>query len=213
MNIYEKLQTCRVDLQNMNLKKTGSNPHLKLKYYELGDFIPEINKLLLKHKLMSKIDFTDVSTLTIIDTEKPESTIEFVSPSAGAVLKNCHDVQNMGASQTYMRRYLYMNAFEIVEHDDLDGTLGQDAPPPKKPTPPTTPPTAKPETPPTGVKLISDAQRKRLFAIAKGDEALLRVICAKCGYESTKDISMADYNTICDLVESNEVKPPFGGGK
>jgi hypothetical protein len=43
---------------------------------------------------------------------------------SSAALKGCHDVQNLGAVQTYLRRYLWTNAFEIVEHDALDATTG-----------------------------------------------------------------------------------------
>ena len=43
-----------------------------------------------------------------------------------ADLKGCHSVQNLGAVQTYTRRYLYITAFEIVEHDALDATTGID---------------------------------------------------------------------------------------
>jgi hypothetical protein len=45
---------------------------------------------------------------------------------SSAALKGCHDVQNLGAVQTYLRRYLWTNAFEIVEHDALDATTGED---------------------------------------------------------------------------------------
>ena len=31
--------------------------------------------------------------------------------------------QNLGASQTYLKRYLYQNCFEIVESDILDATM------------------------------------------------------------------------------------------
>jgi hypothetical protein len=41
---------------------------------------------------------------------------------ASANLKGCHEIQNLGAVQTYQRRYLYVLAFEIVEHDVLDLT-------------------------------------------------------------------------------------------
>jgi hypothetical protein len=33
-------------------------------------------------------------------------------------------VQNLGAVISYLRRYLWVNAFEIVEHDALDATTG-----------------------------------------------------------------------------------------
>jgi hypothetical protein len=39
----------------------------------------------------------------------------------------------LGAVQTYLRRYLWVNAFEISEHDALDAVMGSDAP--KKPEP------------------------------------------------------------------------------
>jgi hypothetical protein len=37
-----------------------------------------------------------------------------------ASLKGCHEVQNLGAVETYIRRYLYQTAFEIVEADELN---------------------------------------------------------------------------------------------
>ena len=52
----------------------------------------------------------------------------FTSPMSSASLKGCHDVQNLGAVQTYLRRYLWTNAFEIVEHDALDAVMGKDEP-------------------------------------------------------------------------------------
>ena len=44
-----------------------------------------------------------------------------------AALKGCHPVQNLGASQTYLRRYLWTTAMGIVEHDALD-SVKQEAP-------------------------------------------------------------------------------------
>jgi len=52
------------------------------------------------------------------------TSVMFTSPMSSAALKGCHDVQNLGAVQTYLRRYLWTNAFEIVEHDALDATMG-----------------------------------------------------------------------------------------
>jgi hypothetical protein len=42
-----------------------------------------------------------------------------------AQLKGCHEVQNIGAVETYQRRYLYTTALELLEHDVLDATTGQ----------------------------------------------------------------------------------------
>lgn len=141
MNLYEKLQQARVELQNYNLKKSGKNTFSNYTYYELGDFLPTINKICMEKKLFTQVSFNpECATLTIRDTEKPETIIEFTSPMAEAQIKGCHPVQNLGAVETYQRRYLYMAAFEIVEHDALDATAAPEPPKPapRKASPPTT---------------------------------------------------------------------------
>jgi hypothetical protein len=127
MNIYEKLQTCRVELQNMKFKKSGKNTFSNYDYFELQDFLPKINELFQRHKLFSQVSFDkDLATMTITNAEKPEEKLTFTSPMATAQLKGCHEIQNLGAVQTYQRRYLYVAALEIVEHDALDATTGKE---------------------------------------------------------------------------------------
>ena len=127
MNIYEKLQTMRVKLQNMNVKKTGENKFAGYKYYELGDILPPINLLMLEHKVAAVVTFgNEHAVLELVNSEKPEERICFSSPMAGATLKGAHDIQNLGAVETYQRRYLYMTAFEVVENDFFDATQGKD---------------------------------------------------------------------------------------
>lgn len=127
MNIYEKLQTARVGLQKLNLKKTGKNKFSGYSYYELGDFLPAINQLMLDNKFTGVVNFCgDVARLTLVNCEKPEETIVFESPMKEATLKGAHPIQNLGAVETYSRRYLYMAAFEIVESDAIDNSKGAD---------------------------------------------------------------------------------------
>ena len=121
MNVYEKLQKARVELQNKRLSKSGFNNFSKYAYFELSDFLPTINQICLDLKLMTQTSFThDMATLKIINTEKPEEVIEFTSPMASVQMKGCHEMQNIGAAETYQRRYLLVTAFEIVENDVLD---------------------------------------------------------------------------------------------
>ena len=125
MNIYEKLQEARVELQGMNLKKSGKNSFAQYDYYELADFMPHINRIMLEKKLTGLCSFTeDLASLTLVNSEKPEERIVFTSPMSKANLKGCHEVQNLGAVETYQRRYLYITAFEIVETDLLDTLTG-----------------------------------------------------------------------------------------
>ena len=125
-NIYSKMQKARCEFQEKPLKKSGHNKFAGYHYFELGDFLPTINALLEKYNLCSHMDFgKEVATLTIINAENPEERLEFKSPMSEATLKGCHAVQNLGAVQTYLRRYLWVNAFEIVESDGLDATSGK----------------------------------------------------------------------------------------
>jgi hypothetical protein len=131
MSIYKKLQEARLMLQNTQLKKSGHNKFAGYYYFELGDFLPEIQTICSKLGLCGMISFTpEMAYLNIHDTED-DSFTTFTSPMSSAALKGCHDVQNLGAVQTYLRRYLWVNAFEIVEHDALDATLGADDKPVK----------------------------------------------------------------------------------
>lgn len=121
MNVYEKLQKARIQLQSTKMKKSGHNKFAGYQYFELGDFLPEINKLFAELKLCSIVSFgKDLAELKVINIEKPEEVVTFTSPMAEANLKGCHPIQNLGAVETYNRRYLYVTALEIVEHDALD---------------------------------------------------------------------------------------------
>lgn len=121
MSIYRKLQEARIKLQNTTLKKSGKNKFAGYEYFELGDFLPAIQNICKEHGLCGVISYThEEATLRIYDVDDPVGNIAFTSPMSSASLKGCHDVQNLGAVQTYLRRYLWTNAFEIVEHDALD---------------------------------------------------------------------------------------------
>jgi hypothetical protein len=63
--------------------------------------------------------------MEIVNTDKPEEKVLVTSPMSTAALKGCHEVQNLGAVQTYIRRYLWVAALEIVEHDALEATTGK----------------------------------------------------------------------------------------
>ena len=131
-NIYSKMQKARCEFQEKPLKKSGHNKFAGYHYFELGDFLPTINSLLEKYNLCSNISFdNEMATLTIVNAENTDEKLVFTSPMSNANLKGCHDVQNLGAVQTYLRRYLWVNAFEIVESDGLDATTGKDDKPSK----------------------------------------------------------------------------------
>jgi hypothetical protein len=125
-SVYSKLNQARTELQRRKLAKTGHNKFAGYKYFELGDFLPTVQEIFAQVGLCGIVSYgADAATLTIVDVEAPDATsIVISSPMSSAALKGAHDIQNLGAVQTYLRRYLWVTAMEIVEHDELDATLG-----------------------------------------------------------------------------------------
>ena len=143
MKVYKKLVEARLKLQGMELSKSGHNKFAGYRYFELGDFLPAIQTIFKEVGLVDAISFTqDLATMIIYDVDDG-SSITFTSPMGSAQLKGCHEVQNIGAVETYQRRYLYVTALAIVEHDALDATTGGTTPDPK---PSKAEPKVKPDT-------------------------------------------------------------------
>ncbi len=127
LNLFQKLQMARVELQEMKLKKSGHNKFAGFSYYELSDFLPAINLICNHVGLFTAISFeTDYATLKIYDCEDMDRFIEFKSPMKEIQQKGCNDIQSLGSVETYSRRYLYLTAFEIVENDFSDAVVGKD---------------------------------------------------------------------------------------
>jgi hypothetical protein len=122
MSVHSKLMNARIRLQNTQLKKTGHNKFAGYYYFELGDFLPQVQEIFHQVGLCGYISFdTTIATLTIVDFED-NSQITITSPMVEANLKGAHPIQNLGAVETYTRRYLWVSAMEIVEHDALDSS-------------------------------------------------------------------------------------------
>ena len=123
MNVYQKLNAARAKFHSIELKKSGHNKFAGYKYFELGDFIIPALEIFKEFGLTGIISFgKETADLRIVNNEKPEEVIVIESPMSSAALKGCHEVQNLGAVQTYLRRYLWVAALEIVEHDALDSS-------------------------------------------------------------------------------------------
>lgn len=122
-NIYQKMSAVRVIMQGRLSRKSGVNPEAGFTYFELKDFIPEANRLFNEAGMLpvfrmrrAENGFFEAS-LEIVNTEKTEETIMFTLP---VIVSNGIGMQAIGASDTYARRYLYMNALEITENDQID---------------------------------------------------------------------------------------------
>lgn len=160
MSVYLKLMRARVRLNQTELKKSGHNKFAGYRYFELGDFLPTVQAIFLDLKLAGVVSFEDAAArLVVLDVENPADQIVFSSPVSTAELKGCHPVQNLGAVQTYTRRYLWTMALEIVEGDALDSTVGMEPPPKPKAEP-------KPEPKPEATNLAGQEGEWQLIVEA-----------------------------------------------
>lgn len=191
MSVYKKLQEARILLQNTKLNKSGKNKFAGYEYFELGDFLPQIQNICKNVGLCGMVSFTvDNAYLTIHETEG-DGFVTFTSPMSSAALKGCHDVQNLGAVQTYLRRYLWTNAFEIVEHDALDATTGG-IEPVKKPEP-------KPVPLPTG-----EVKAKPPIVGAKGEWQITAPAKPEGDTKEWLDLIKSASHMLLDLTADEE---------
>lgn len=126
MTVYQKLNAARLEFHGMKLEKSGHNKFAGYKYFELGDFLIPAMQVFQKHGLCGVVSFgPEMAQMEVVNVEKPDEKIVFSSPMGSAQLKGCHEVQNIGAVETYQRRYLWVAALEIVEHDAIDSAEPQ----------------------------------------------------------------------------------------
>lgn len=131
-NIYQKLNEGRQILKSKTLKGSGKNEYAGFTYVELGDILPTITKIENDLHYITTISYDrDLAYARVINIDNPQDYITFTCPMSTANLKGCHEVQNLGAVQTFIRRYMYFTIYEVVEQDILDETVGKDEKPEK----------------------------------------------------------------------------------
>jgi hypothetical protein len=148
-NIFKKLARARVIIANCEMKKSGKNQRVGWSYFELQDIIPPMLKVFDEIGLIGIEGHEDPVidpntgiqvvpekyTLKIYNTDRMEDKpIVFTKKQADARTQSQLPIQAVGSESTYMRRYLWMDALEIVENDIIDNTAGMEGSEPVKPT-------------------------------------------------------------------------------
>ena len=114
-SVMKKLQKSRVDWQSKPRKKSGFNKFQNFKYFVLKDILPTVNEIFNKNGLYSQYNLTkDYAELIITDS----STGDYLIYRIPVQKLDNPTMQNIGAINTYSKRYLYMNALEIEEDED-----------------------------------------------------------------------------------------------
>lgn len=138
--LNESIISIRVNLQNSNLKKSGINKFAGFEYFELSDFLPRVNELMLEENVNDRFYIKDeYAYLELIKgDEKQEYTMPFErfetpvnikidsKTKETREVKSMQDIQYLGALNTYYKRYLYLNAFGITDGEVIDSMNNED---------------------------------------------------------------------------------------
>lgn len=146
-NLNESIISIRVKLQNAKLKKSGKNKFAGFDYFELADFLPKLNELMLEEGVNDRFYIKDdYATLELQKSEEIntytmpfvlfETPLTYKKDKAGNFIKNkegdyiqvpsMQDIQYLGALNTYYKRYLYLNAFGITDGEVIDSMNNND---------------------------------------------------------------------------------------
>jgi hypothetical protein len=117
----------------------------------------------------------------IVDVED-NSMVIIHSPMGSANLKGCHEIQNIGACETYSTRYLWTAALCIVEHDALDATTGKSEPAPR-------------------VKFISDEQFAELQALVDQTKTDLALLCKHYKINALNELQESRFDAVKAALE------------
>ena len=131
MSIYAKIGKIQVELLEMPIKKSGKNKFSGFEYHELEDLLPPIILLLNKYNMMHYFNFpfniesmTQKAELVLknLDNINEELVFEVPFPELESLNKGMNLMQSEGSYITYLKRYLLINAFGIVEKEIIDAT-------------------------------------------------------------------------------------------
>lgn len=182
--------------------KDSTNPFFKSRYADLESVYDAIRVPLSTNglsviQLMETIDHTHGLT-TIIAHSSGQYWGAWTAMAMGKL-----DPQGVGSATSYYRRYALCSALGVFQTDD-DGNRAQATTVSAKPAPIIDIPKADN---PLKHMLITEKQGKRLWAIAHshgyGEQELKDYLFMEYGYESIRDIKVADYDNICSFIEKH----------
>jgi hypothetical protein len=188
--------------------KDSANPFFKSKYADLASVWDACRTPLSKNGLSIIQTHVPSPDEVVVETTLAHSSGQWISSVLSAKpVKN--DPQGIGSCITYLRRYSLSSMVGIAPEDD-DGNAASHSNGNgngyHKESP--LPPEGKSLEKNADELVISEAQRKRLWAICKKHEvteARLKAYLLTKKIESTKDIARRDYETVCGVVESGKL--------
>ena len=185
-SLNEAIIKIKVELQEKKLKQSGKNTFAGFTYFELSDFLPTLNKLMLNNGVNDQIIIgREYAEMTLHKgAEKQTYTIPFTlfeTPKNKNGTDSMQHIQYLGALNTYYKRYLYLNAFGITDGEVIDAMNINDL-----------------DTKPQNKKVEEKPQPK---VIEKINENQVRALCLLF----TSDEHKADFLATCKISKLEDL--------
>lgn len=124
--LYRKLQNARVDFKNKHVEARGRNNFNNFDYITLKDIVNEAIPILLENDLSIHHKFyLSPPRVELVDLETGYSE-DFGSNAVMELDGKNHNqrLQALGSTESYLRRYIYLQILDIVEGDP-DSVFGK----------------------------------------------------------------------------------------
>ena len=192
MSVYKKLIEVQTKLK---APKNQYNSFGKYSYRNCEDIL-EALKPILKEVGATIIISDEVvpvneryyvkATVKFIDTETGEAVEASANAREEDNKKGMDSSQLTGSTSSYARKYALNGLFAIDDTKDSDFTNTHDKEDKKK-----------------TLEVISEAQAKRMYMLAKGkDPDIIKQILSNAGFNASRDITKDKYNAICEAIEA-----------
>lgn len=119
----QRLAELKAELHRTPIKESGINKHSGFTYFQIADYEPVLASLGEKYGIFHYFSFpVEHAELHVCDAFSDREIVTYCGYDE-AQLKGCQPIQSAGAVQTYIRRYLEISFFGIVEADALDALV------------------------------------------------------------------------------------------
>lgn len=119
LTFMQRILNARKAIMDSGIAK--DKPGFKFHYVDLPQIEAKVNEACFDNDILCWFDFNEgTATLSLYDARDDQKSPFIVNVIPKAVEMKTQPIQDTGAMITYMRRYLYMTAFQISEHDIVD---------------------------------------------------------------------------------------------
>ena len=192
MSVYKKLIEVQTKLK---APKSQYNSFGKYSYRNCEDILEALKPIL--KEVGATIIISD-EVVSVNERYYVKATVKFIDTETGEVVeasanareednkKGMDSSQLTGSTSSYARKYALNGLFAIDDTKDSDFTNTHDKEDKKK-----------------TLEVISEAQAKRMYMLAKGkDPDIIKQILSNAGFNASRDITKDKYNAICEAIEA-----------